>query len=550
MAVAQALSTISLLIGAPTMAQPDQSLDITVVDTSAFPTVVIDLVVPLQYSATEITEAMLDVDGEPVDSVELTNPGDVVMALILDDRPAIDADVVTAQQSGAVELARNVGDGTEIALATPSGLRTAFTTDREATIARVAGITAGAPDVAPLADLIIDSVALLAASDRTDRHLVVELGSTPNLSEQRAQLLSDALAASGTRLHVVAAPAIDVSPLDELAERSGGSASAVAETVAGSDKVTAAITNRYRIVATVDGSGPHEFGLDVDGQRLASTIDVNPVAPPATPAPSTAPTTPDSPTSAAGKEKQSAPAADASAASTAPVRSTAPALAPSRPADASSDSRPVPIIAGLIVLLAAAAMAHLLVRRQRRRLAAAKLSRVSTSPVVAAAADPQLAPAVAERLARTPQRIAVARAHRGREEQASRRTPRTSDPMSAEGAVERGGDDSQWLVSGRLRMCPATGEVLMGRRRANLDPRELRVLQLLITKGGKGLTAQSIVEAAGLEFDGDDQMAANAIITQVRLKTGMRGRGQTVRHERVLTYFFGDTAGEAGDPTA
>ena len=60
------------------------------------------------------------------------------------------ADVVEDAQGASVELVRNVGTGTKIALSTPSGLQSALTSDRRANIARIAGITAGAPDVVPL----------------------------------------------------------------------------------------------------------------------------------------------------------------------------------------------------------------------------------------------------------------------------------------------------------------------------------------------------------------------------------------------------------------
>jgi len=106
-----------------------------------------------------------------------------------------------------------------------------------------------------------------------------------------------------------------------------------------------------------------------------------------------------------------------------------------------------------------------------------------------------------------------------------------------ESTAEVGNDSSDWLVSGSLRMCPATGEVLNGRRRVHLDPTELRVLELLITRGDKGLTARSIVDAAGLESGDDDELMVNAVIRKLRTKT-MHGPSQTVRRQRDLVYYF------------
>lgn len=405
----------SLLLGAPTAdapfqapdPSPDQEIELLVVDTSAYPTVVVDLIVPPQHSAIDITETMVDVDGAPVESVAPVDPNDVAVALVIDDRPAIEAEAIASQQSGAVELARNTGDGTAIAVATPSGMQTTFTTDRAATIARVSGITAGAPDVTPLPDLILDSTALLASDDRTDRHLVLMLAATPQLSGSQFQQLAEALAMSRARLHVIAPPGVDVSPLDGLADLTGGSAPDVAETVAGADAVTMSIVNRYRITATVDGPGPHEFGLDVDGQRLASSVGINVATPPTTPAPTTAApstgppstaapgtsaTTAATATSAVGTIDQALPAPNTPVASTTPAGSATPAVAPSRTADAISGSSPVTLITAAIIVLAAGALALYVLWQQRRRQGAKVPSPVVRSPAVGSTTLPAPSP--------------------------------------------------------------------------------------------------------------------------------------------------------------
>ncbi len=73
---------------------------------------------------------------------------------------------------------RNVGDGTQISLATPSGMLTALTTDRDANIARISGIVAGSPDVIPLPELVVQAARELAAAPVLDRHLVIVQGTT------------------------------------------------------------------------------------------------------------------------------------------------------------------------------------------------------------------------------------------------------------------------------------------------------------------------------------------------------------------------------------
>ena len=99
---------------------------------------------------------MVAIGGAPVESVAPVDPAGVVVSLVIDDGPTVAGEVVEDAQGASVELVRNVGEGTEIALATPSGMQSALTPDRDANIARIAGITAGAPDVVPLPELVLD----------------------------------------------------------------------------------------------------------------------------------------------------------------------------------------------------------------------------------------------------------------------------------------------------------------------------------------------------------------------------------------------------------
>ena len=90
------------------------------------------------------------------------DPSGIAVSLVIDDGPTTDPRRSSTRQGAAVELVRNIGEGTQIALSTPSGLQTAPTTDRDANIARIAGITAGAPDVVPLPGLVLDAATRLA----------------------------------------------------------------------------------------------------------------------------------------------------------------------------------------------------------------------------------------------------------------------------------------------------------------------------------------------------------------------------------------------------
>ncbi|MBA3803484.1 MAG: hypothetical protein H0X22_11360 [Acidimicrobiia bacterium] len=503
---------------------PDQPLDVVAVEDSEFPTLVVDLVPPPGYSAIAIAESMLDVDGAAVESVTRIDRTTVAMMLIIDDRPEIDASAVAAQQSGALELVRNLGDDLEIALATPSGLRTAFTTDQGATIARVSGITAGADPVTPLPDVITDSAVLLADSDRAERHLVIELGGTLELSDSQLRELADPLATSRTTLHLIVPLGVAVGPIGQLAERTGGSAAPVAVMVTGSDREKSAIVNRYRIVATVDDGGAHEVGLDIEGRRVSATFNVTAPPPSTTRTPSTTTTTTTSAprsTSVATIEQRTTPS---------PAASAAPAVSRTRPRATSSRSGSGALNAVSIALLGALTTAVVVLGFRRWRPVAGGAPRRAPSTALTPDAHRRYPTTFAEPM-------------RKRFASIPETSPTTRRGLSGQGvtdfvgsSAEVGNNSSDWLVSGSLRMCPATGEVLNGRQPVHLEPTEFRVLELLITSGDKGLTARSIVDAAGLEPGGDDELRVNAVIRKLREKT-MHGRSQTVRRQRDLYYF-------------
>ena len=290
------LMTVPLLAAS---APPTDTLDADIVDTSAFPAVVIDVVVPPPLRSVTVTPDMVQLTGGTIESVAPVDPAGIAVGLVIDDGPTVPADIVQDAQGASVELVRNVGEGTKIALSTPSGLQSTLTSDRRANIARIAGITAGAPDVVPLSGLILAAATRVAVSTQTDRHLVVVLGSTPTVD---LGALAPVLENASIALHIVAPEGVDLIGLAELAAASGGVVPTVPELVGGIDAATAAIAQRQRIQATVDGPGPRELALVVDGARHTATIDVQPPPPqPAVVAPTTtvvAPTTTAAPAAA------------------------------------------------------------------------------------------------------------------------------------------------------------------------------------------------------------------------------------------------------------
>ena len=170
------LTAASAFVAAAVVAPPGQPLNVVVVDDSAFPRVVLDVMVPAQSAAVDVTTAMVSVDGVPVESVSGIDPTSTAVAIVVDDRPEVDPQSVGAAQGAALELAVNAPAGLQLAVYTPSGLQSALTADRNAATARISGITAGAPDVVPIDEAIADAAGELGSSPLPDRHLLVSLG--------------------------------------------------------------------------------------------------------------------------------------------------------------------------------------------------------------------------------------------------------------------------------------------------------------------------------------------------------------------------------------
>jgi hypothetical protein len=562
--------TVLLAPMAPPSAEP---IDVVAVDTSALPSVAVDIVAPVRFSAEPITADAVDIDGAPVESVTPIDPDDVVVALVIDDRPDVDPAAVTSSQGAAVELVRNSRDGIEVSLGTPSGLRTALTSDRSATLARIAGITAGSPAVVPLTDVVTDTVAELAASEATDRYAVVVLGGAVDSADPALAGITDALTASGTVLHVVAPATTGAGALRRVAERSGGEVSTSPEVLAAVDEVTTVISNRYRVVATVAGAGPHHIGLALDGQRFSADFDVPTAAGPAHPS------APPATTPAQGRETPgSTPGSTPASTSRTNVEQAASPQQPDIADPAEGGGLPTrSIMLGalaivLVVLVGAGVVIGSSVRGDDEEpYVIKKPADVPASPKPVPTPRPGAKPVPTTKAVPRPATKAVPkpvpttkavtkppqRPKPGTGDISTRRRPAAVTPLPQRpprstptpSAVEPprppeppapppAGEPTEWIAAGDLRVSRALGEAWCGDRKVDLTPAELRVLELLITSGDRGVTREALAEAGELDDDGVGPNAVEAVLTQVRRKTGIRGRGHAVRKERVVTYFL------------
>jgi hypothetical protein len=533
------LASAAPIAAAPPPAEP---LEAYVVDTSRWPTVLIDVVIPWKYATAQVEPAQIELDGGRVESVVPVQAIGCVVGLVIDDGPTVPRRVVYSAQGASVELVRNVGEGTAIALSTPSGMQTTPTTDRGASIARIAGITAGAPDVVPLNRLVLDAARRLAGTAWPDRHLVLVLG-RPISEEPTLRELTDIVERANIRLHVVANPGIETGAIAALAEETGGVASEGEAMLAEVDEVTAAIAHRVRLAVNVDGPGPLPLALTLGEDRFATVVDV-----PAAPPPRSTSTETDSNGSLAGG----------------PVATAAPqAATPARPVGSAggevATTRPGPLlIAGLLAVVGLLAVGWRVARARRRD---------ATSPVVTPQPAPTAPPPTPESVVTSApvpsteaqpaepepydptasdalpggRRRPVDRPHRAtpRRRPAPSTAPQPEEQDDQEPAREEPASEGEWLTVGRIRLNRRTGEVFAGTRRISLTPSELGVLKLLMTRGGHGVTRDAIRAASSTGPAGEDVPDPDAILAELRRKTGIRGRGQGVRQERAPVYFFG-----------
>jgi hypothetical protein len=523
---------------------PAQPLEAYVFDASAWPTVLIDVVVPRKYATSLVEPAQIELDGGRVESVAPVDAIDSVVSVVIDDSPKVPAEVVYNAQGASVELVRNVDEGTAIALSTPSGMQTEPTSDQGASLSRINGISAGAPDVLPLNRLVLDAARVLVGTAWPDRHLVLAVG-RPVSENPTLRELSDIVERANIRLHVVADPGIETGAIASLAEETGGVAGQGETMLADMDAVTAAIVHRVRVVATVDGPGPLPLALTLDGERFTTEVDV-PAAPPAR-----SPSTDTSPSgSVAG-----APAPTVAPETVAPETATPATAAGSATGQIEASRRGPLLIAALLVTAGVVAVAWLWSRARRRAATspaptpqpAAAAPPPVPDPVLAPTPEPSVAAGPAEpEPADFPAADPLPAEWRRPAERPHRATPRRRPAPSAsplpeeeESPQEEPASEDEWLVVGRIRLNRRTGHVYAATRRISLTPSEFAVLQLLMTRGGHGVTRDAILAASTAGTDSDDVPDPDAVLAELRRKTGIRGRGQGVRQERALVYFFG-----------
>jgi hypothetical protein len=523
---------------------PAQPLEAYVFDASAWPTVRIDVVIPREYVTAQIEPDQIELQGGRVESVDPVASNERVVGLVIDDGPTVPRGVVGNAQGALVELVRNVGKATAIALSTPSGLQTRPTPDDGTQIARISSMIAGAPDVIPMHRLVLDAARRLARGTAwPDRHLVLVLG-RPISEDPTLRELADIVERANIRLHVVADPSIETGTIASLAEETGGVAGQGETMLADIDAVTAAIAHRVRVTATVDGPGPLPLALTVSGDRYTAEVDV-PAAPPTR---STSPETSPSGSVAGAPVPTAAP-------ETVAPETVAPATAAgSATAQIEASRRGPLLIAALLVTAGVVTVAWLWSRARRRAVTspaptpqpAAAAPPPVRNPVIAPTPEPSAAAGPAEpEPADSPATDTLPAEWRRPAERPHRATPRRRPAPSAsplpeeESPQEEPASEDEWLVVGRIRLNRRTGHVFAATRRISLTPSEFAVLQLLMTRGGHGVTRDAILAASTAGTDSDDVPDPDAVLAELRRKTGISGRGQGVRQERALVYFFG-----------
>jgi hypothetical protein len=501
---------------------------------------------------------MVTVDGSAVESVTPIDPSDVVVGLAIDDRPELSPAVVTELQGAAVEFVRNSTEGVRVSLGTPSGLRTALTPDRDANIARIAGVTAGSPAVVDVPNVLVDTVAELASSSAGDRHAVVLLGApVPAGRDAKLAELAAALGESGTTLHVVVPSSVDPGAFDRLARMSGGDVSTAREVLASVDAVAARISHRYRVVARVTEPGRHRVLVSVGGEQFANTFEVaepggrsqpGTTAPRATAGPATA---------EAAEPAEPAEGVEPAAPGATVAERSEPESPRAVPRPAGGGGLPTGLIRYGIIAVAALAVVltgFAIVRRRSKDdevVAKAPVAQVvqPPRPPVAPVApvperrDPDPAPLPSTSQAAEPPHLA--------RQPAGPRPPRRlrPAPQPVKGrtvSASAGSGSRDWLVAGDLRMSRARGEVWCGTRKVELTESELGVLELLMSAGPEGVTRAAILEAGQLDESGRPD-PVDAIVGTVRRKVGIRPSAAraVLRKQRVVMYFLEDAGTEA-----
>lgn len=293
-----------LLVAAPAAAQTDPDTIVVsatpvVAEGERGPQVTVTVVAPAALAGQPLdsTAFRLTEDGQPRPVRTERLPGDEqTVVLAVDVSGGMAGDPLAAARSAAADFVAQVQDGVRVALLAVGPvpeLRVPPTTDTDALLAGIAGLTAGGGTA--LRDGVGAALDVLAAEPVDSRSLVLLSDGADTASTLTDEAVAERLAGSGVDVTAVAltSPDTDLAALTALAAGAPGS-EVLAGDAAGLRRLYAGLAaetgNRYTLTYTPTGDGETEVVVTVETEQLrASTEPVTvglDAAAPAPPAPS------------------------------------------------------------------------------------------------------------------------------------------------------------------------------------------------------------------------------------------------------------------------
>ena len=365
------LSVVTVGLGAPMLAAPDDPapLEVVFVDVADFPRIAVDVALPGEELPGDVRADAFELPGAAAVSVEPLAPGELTVAVVLDDGPDVAAETIVMEQGVVTEMVRNVPPDVELLLSSVRGASVGPSSDRAAVLAAIGTVgtaAAGAGDSLTIAVLRV--AALLEAAPDDRRHVVVVTGAGADVDAEQASLLRTSLDRSSAALRVLSIGAPPGATLSAIARATGGFAVDVGvepgAALRAVDVLTTTFSHHYRVMGTMTAPGDQVVRLTMSDRTYETRLpDLRPPATTSTPT-TAAPTT--NATSTTASSTTTARSTTTTSAAPAAIQGPPSATLPVRPNRPDRSPSTLTGAQGIVALVVIALLVMAFVRRSRR----------------------------------------------------------------------------------------------------------------------------------------------------------------------------------------
>jgi tight adherence protein B len=272
-ALALLAAALVLLLPVPAaLAQQAQSLDVDVVDASAFPDVTMTVNAPQQLVGRQLPDGAFTVTEAGVErtaTVRQLPSDDLEVLLLVDTSGSMGTDPMAAARRAAIDFARAMPDGVRLAVvafANEPRVVSDFTEDRDATEEALAGLESGG--YTALYDAVLAGLGLFGDGENIRQAMVLLSDGGDTISDAGLEQARTALLDSDSAMFVVELQTAESDPdaLVTLARATGGRVVSTDDPAAlGSlyEEIASKLVNRYAVSYESASAGRTEVRIDL-----------------------------------------------------------------------------------------------------------------------------------------------------------------------------------------------------------------------------------------------------------------------------------------------